>query len=429
MLKRYGPLADSRSAVRGESRVWPAGPAMLPDAPRPKEALHVLLVSASSGSQGGGELYLVGLAEELHRHGHHVEVVLSDHLRMDALAGLLDPHAKVRRVPYVNTYDRSLRVAASVLDHSAIARLAETFRRLAPNVLHINKQNLEDGLDLVLAAQRSGLSYVTTIHITRSMTKLGAVGGRMRDWIARRVLRESSGHYLVIAESSRAELVRFLGRHASPVSIHTVRNGVAPAPSGDRAAVRTEWNCTPAGLVLGCVARIEEQKNPLFLVELLAVLPEHVKLVWVGDGRMRGELELAAAKAGLSHRLHIDGWRSDARARMAGFDLFVLPSRYEGLPFAVLEAMAAGLPCLVTDADGLREAVLDGECGRVLPPHDVRAWLAALRPAIDDASLRARWGQAARRRYGEHFSLEATGRATLDVYRQVMAASTTDAHG
>ncbi len=335
----------------------------------PKESpLRVLLATASSGSQGGGELYLVSLAQQLRTDGHQVEALLSDHSRMGGLAELLHPFAKVHRVPYVNMYDRPLRTLGSVLDRRTIARLTNQFRQIAPDIIHVNKQNLEDGLDLLLAARRSGLPHVTTIHITHSMASLSAIGGRLRDWVARRVLRKPSDHYLAIAESGHRELKDYLATDDCQRNVHLVHNGVSLPPVGDRQSMRRQWKCAPGDIILGCVARIEKQKNPLFMIDLLARLPKNVRLVWVGDGRLRADFEAAAARAGVTDRLIIEGWRTDARSRMAGFDIFVLPSQFEGLPLAVLEAMSAGLPCLVSDTDGTREALLDRECGRLLPP-------------------------------------------------------------
>jgi glycosyltransferase involved in cell wall biosynthesis len=119
--------------------------------------------------------------------------------------------------------------------------------------------------------------------------------------------------------------------------------------------------------------------------------------------------------------LLVEGWRTDASARLAGFDAFVLPSFYEGLPLALLEAMAAGLPCIVSDADGMSEAVIDEQQGRVLPPGNVAAWVMAIGQLLGDRSLSARWGAAALERHRQYFSREAMGRSTAEIYREVIA--------
>jgi glycosyltransferase involved in cell wall biosynthesis len=384
------------------------------------ERLSILLVSSSSGSQGGGELYLVGLAEKLQAMGHDVTALVASHPRMDALATLLGRWVPVERLEYVNTYDRRLRSGGAVFDRRGIARLAARFRRRTPDLIHLNQQNVEDGLDLLLAADRSGMAWVSTIHIARSMASLGARGGRFRDWLSRSVLRRVGGHFIAIADACLEDLRRQLGGRMSPSRLHRVHNGVAEVPPGDRQEVRRQWGCCDGEVVLGCVARIEAQKNPLLLVRLLPLLPPHVRLVWVGDGRLRPLVLEEAARRGVADRVHVDGWRSDARQRMSGFDLYVLPSQFEGLPLALLEAMAAGLPCVVSAVDGVRDVILDGATGRLCPPGDLQAWLDALCPLIESREHRDRLGQNARRLYEERFSLEAMARGTVEVYRKVL---------
>ena len=351
--------------------------------------LRVLLVSSSSGSEGGGELYLVNLAEGLNALGHEVEVLLSDHVRMDSLARLMHPGAKIHRAPYRNTYDRPLRTIGAVLDRPLIHRMRELLRGLRPDVIHINKQNLEDGLDLILAAAKSGLSCVSTIHITRDPASLGAWAGPLRGWLARSVLRRTRTPCLTIARTCADELAIQLGSSFPRSRIHCVLNGVCEPPPTDREAIRREWKCNSGDVVLGCLARIESQKNPLFLVGLLPDLPRCVRLVWVGDGRLRGELLETAWRLGVQDRVRVEGWRSDARARLAAFDLFALPSQYEGLPLAVIEAMAACLPCVASAVDGICEAIRHGENGYLCPSNDRAAWLACLRQLIANETLRS----------------------------------------
>jgi glycosyltransferase involved in cell wall biosynthesis len=389
--------------------------APLPALPATRPGRRVLLVSSSSGSNGGGELYLEGLAEGLTALGHPVEALLAAHQRMDPLANRLERFGRVHRAEFPNTYDRRTRAIGSVLARATIARLTRLLSDIRPDVLHVNKQNLEDGLDLLLAARRSGLPVVCTVHVTRGMAGLGSMFGGVRDWVARYTLRRAGCEYIAVAEAARRPLAELLGARPGGRA-HTVWNGIGPAPAADRAALRAEWGCRPGDVVLGSVARIEEQKDPLFALELLAHLPAHVRFVWVGDGRLRGAFEERVRELGLKDRVHLDGWRTDARRRMSGFDVFVLPSRYEGFPFAVLEAMAAGLPCVASDVDGTREALTDGETGWLCAPRATGDWLNKLNELVSDPAARARMGSAAQARVEESFSLGAMARGTAAVY-------------
>ena len=127
--------------------------------------------------------------------------------------------------------------------------------------------------------------------------------------------------------------------------------------------------------MLGCIARLEQQKNPTFIVPLLKALPANVHVIWIGDGRCRQPLEAKILEAGLSNRVTLDGWRSDATFRMGGFDAFILPSLFEGMPLAILEAMSVGLSCIVSDVDGTRNAIEHGTSGFLCEVNNVPMWV------------------------------------------------------
>lgn len=392
--------------------------------------MKVLLVSSSSGSHGGGEFYLPSLAMGLREQGAEVMTWLSDHANMDGLAKrFADSSLAIRRWAYVNTYLRPARCVGAALAHRSAVRYAAAFRQHAPDVIHLNQQNVEDGLDLIRAATLVSIPVVSTVHVTHTMRRLNAFAGAFRDAVARRMMRHSGIDFIGISPTSSADLAEFLngdrrlcGDQPGPsglgkASVHCVPNGVMRPLAEDRDRLRALWKIPPGHLVLGCVARIEAQKNPLFAVQMMRRLPAHVHLVWIGDGRMRGEMEWAIAEAGLRSRIHLDGWQQDAGARMAGFDVFVLPSLYEGLPLATLEAMSLGLPCVVSDVDGLRDALRNKTTGLLCPVNDDRAWNQALMALIDDPSLRRRLGQSAAAEHERRFSLQAMAKGTIDVYR------------
>jgi glycosyltransferase involved in cell wall biosynthesis len=108
---------------------------------------------------------------------------------------------------------------------------------------------------------------------------------------------------------------------------------------------------------------------------------------------------------------------------LAGADLFVLPSTLEGLPVAVLEAMAAGRPVVATQIDALAEAVVAGQTGVLVPPKDPAALAAALEELLSNGELRQRMGGAARARAAEVFAADAAAAKMASVYDQVLARS------
>jgi glycosyltransferase involved in cell wall biosynthesis len=367
-------------------------------------------------------LYLSALAGGLTSLGHEVQSVLSDHERMDELAAQLAEFGPVVRLDYRNTYDRKLRSLGALLARRDIGRLARLLADLPADVIHVNKQNIEDGLDLLISAQRTKRPVVATVHVTRTMSGLRSVGGKLRDYVSKQVLRSMGCPLIAIARSGLADLAA-LGIDRSRLRL--VWNGTSEPTARERAgsdrdAVRRLWGCGPQDVVLGCVARIEPQKNPLFIPSLLAKLPPNVHLVWIGDGSLRKSMEEKAAALGVADRMHLLGWQHNATSFLCGFDIFVLPSIYEGFPFAILEAMAAGLPCVVSDVDGVAEAVVDGQTGFVCPPNSLELWVSRIQTYLGDPGARQRAGMMASVRYREHFSLESMARKTVDVYFDVL---------
>jgi glycosyltransferase involved in cell wall biosynthesis len=396
--------------------------------------MKIVLVSSSSGSHGGGEFYLRELAGSLQLLGHQVTTWISDHSQMDPLAKSFETrHLSVSRFNYPNTYHRRLRSAGAYFDGALHRRLSALFRESGADILHINQQCLEDALDLVAAASMCGIPAVSTIHVTRSARSLNARLGHARDFLARRALRNSRLPLIGISKTSALDLSEFVngqrvltfpGNHAAPSArfcpVFAVANGVTSPKGNGRDALRASLGLQPQHVVLGAVARIEHQKNPLFICQLLKALPTFVHCVWVGDGRMRTAMENERDRLGLQERLHLPGWQDQASKWMAAFDVFTLGSFYEGLPLALLEAMAATLPCVASRVDGTQDAIEHGIDGYLCPVNDVNVWVRTLEPLIASADLRVQIGATARQRYEAEFSIEAMAKRTVAVYEEVI---------
>jgi len=152
------------------------------------------------------------------------------------------------------------------------------------------------------------------------------------------------------------------------------------------------------------VGRIVEQKDPLLFVRVARAIHERnpaARLVWIGDGPLRRKMENAARKAGLPPGvLTVAGHREDVRRLYAAFDVFLMTTRWEGMPYAVLEAMAAGLPVVAVNVPGMDEIVDDGVTGRLAEPDENALAVQVLR-LLADPGLRKTYGAAARRRIEE----------------------------
>jgi glycosyltransferase involved in cell wall biosynthesis len=166
-------------------------------------------------------------------------------------------------------------------------------------------------------------------------------------------------------------------------------------------------------------ARLAQQKGHRFLVEAVPKVRDAI-FILAGDGPERDALEEQVRLLAVEDRVRFLGYRSDIPELLANSDALVLPSLYEGLPLAVLEAMAAGKPVVATSVGGTDEAVVDGETGFLVPPRDSDALAAAIRRVIQDDVLAQRLGANGRARVAAHFRVEAMVQQVAGVYDEVL---------
>lgn len=378
-------------------------------------SLRILLASSSSGSKGGGELFLAFLGEELAARGHQVALWCSNHPRMDALAARCEAFAEVLRGTYVNTYDRRGRSVAALFDRRTPGEVAAQWSSWRPNVIHVNKQNLEDGAELLKAADLcDGVRSVCTIHITQSARFLGAKGGWLRDLVARQMLRASHGTLIAVGPRRMDALNRFVGKGHPPAVL--AMNGV-PLPGLDRLAdlrrsKRGELGLAKTVCVLA-VGRMVAQKRPLLFLEHAKRLHQQrpgLRFVWVGDGDLAGAWDERVRSLGLADVVTRVNWVEEPLGWFAAADLLLHTAEFEGLPLAVLEAMGAALPCVVAD-DILPEGNLETEAGMAALSDENRwkVWL-------DDGGARERAGKANRETAFRRFSVQAMAARYEEIY-------------
>jgi glycosyltransferase involved in cell wall biosynthesis len=327
--------------------------------------MRVLLVSSGSGSRGGGEIFLEYLAKELIGREHEVMVWIPDAARMDELAANCARNAQVIRSEYRNTYDYSMRSLATCFNWSVSRRIAEEWRAIAPDVIHINKQNLEDGLDLLRAVRLCALPSICTIHLTQTASYLRARLAWLRDFIARRQLKKYEGIFVSVQATRERALQDFIGDRART---STVLNGV---PWVDRAAMHSERQHKRAELgvsdgellVLG-VGRLVAQKGPMRFLRIAKQLHARVpqtRFLWVGDGSLAAQWREAIAHDQMGDFVSCAGWQSDVLPFFLAGDVLLHVAEFEALPFVLIEAMAARLACVVTRELASELSFLDEE--------------------------------------------------------------------
>lgn len=271
-------------------------------------------------------------------------------------------------------------------------------------------------LEPAVAAVRA--SRVTGVPVIAKMSGSGMAGDldglrRRSGEPAWRELCAGLARFVAVSESAAAAAV------AAGFPSERVRR----IPNGAPAALwRKESYDGSRRLV--CVARCRPVKGLDVLIRAfgrLAAERGELALDLVGGGPERKALEALARGLGLSERVTFHGDVPDPTPFLRQADVFVLPSRAEGFSNALLEAMAAGLPCVATAVGGATEVITHGDTGLLVRPEDPAALEDAVGRALDDAGLRERMGRRARRRVEEDYSIASVADRYEALYREVIA--------
>jgi glycosyltransferase involved in cell wall biosynthesis len=241
-----------------------------------------------------------------------------------------------------------------------------------------------------------------------------------------RLIHRMAHRILVNSEAIRDHILSRDAAHAGKIVV--VKNGISSAADSPEAGDLHDRVCRELELdvdskLVGMVARLQPVKGHRFFLEAAArVIRKEPKarFVLVGDGPLKSDIEGQAANLGLQGRLRLLGDRPDAARLAASFDLLVLSSLHEGLPNAVMEAMAAGVPVVATAVGGTKELIADGETGYLVPPADAEALSERIAFALANAADRRRVAEAARRFIGAEFGMERMVGSVEKLYDELM---------
>ncbi len=209
---------------------------------------------------------------------------------------------------------------------------------------------------------------------------------------------------------------------ASPID-----DGIPLASETTRRRARRLLNLPDGVKVIGTAARLDAQKAPRDMVKALAALGRNdVYMVWIGDGNLRGKTQRDIDRHGLGDRFLLLGNRTDVAELLPGFDVFAMSSLYEGLPCALVEAMACGVPVVATAVNSVPEIVVSGKTGLLARPGDSASLSRALGYVLDHPREGARMARAAKAYIGDRFTGEALGRDLTEVYESAVESSQAD---
>lgn len=368
---------------------------------------------------GGAALSVLELAAGQQERGHEVLVVAGTippgEASMESVAADLG-------VPYLRMPALTRELSARQ-DLRATAGLRRLLRERRPDVLHTHTSKA--GATGRIAAVASWPARPdAVVHTFHGHVLSGYFGGRRQRAfrLIERGLAHVTDRIIAVSQQVRDDLLRF--RVARPEKIEVVHYGfdldrrvAAAAPSRD--PKRRLLGADDHDFVIGWAGRLSEIKRPLDLVRVAANVPQSL-LVLAGDGELRPQVEREAAKLGLEDRLHLLGYIEDLGAWYGAFDAFLLTSANEGAPVVAIEALAAGLPVVATNAGGTQTVVDDTESGYLAAIGDVDALAQRLRELRDDPELRRRLGETGSARMRERFSTARMVDETERVYLKAL---------
>lgn len=306
-------------------------------------------------------------------------------------------------------------------DLVALVRLSRWMRRERFALVHCH--STKAGLLGRVAARVAGVPVVLfTAHgWPFAGTGLPPIVRAVLSLAERTVARMSTAIICVSHHDEEAALRAGIGPRERLVVIH---NGVAPEPYLADAPAQESGIGSGEPCTVVMVGRFKEPKDPVTLVKAWAHVDAAHRLLLVGDGPTRPEVEALILEQGLEGRVEVLGAREDVPVLLRSADIFVLSSRWEGMPLAVIEAMMGSLPVVATDVGGISEAVVHGETGFLVPPGSPEALAVALDRLLTDPILRRRMGRAGNLRAMEHFTEERMLAETAAVYERVLSGRT-----
>ena len=350
---------------------------------RPRNVVHVL---GSGGQQARGiALTVMNLASSVDASRYRLSVIVlrENGTVAEALRGM---GLNVRVIDW----------QGGRADIRGAMRFARVLREMHPDIVHLHAGGVSPRVVSKLAV---GARVVVHYH---SLEEEALTPRRLR--------RSALGADLVIA-NSRATASSVRG--ADPQVVYPGIKAPPPVARTGRAKV-----------IVGVASRLAPVKGIVHLVDALALVARshpQIEVVIAGDGPERPRIEAAARNAHLEDRVHFTGWVDDIAGLMREWDIYAQPSLAEGLGIAALEAMSTGLPVVASDVGGLREIVIDGETGYLVPVKDSRALGQRIAQLADDAALRERMGTAARSRVVDCFPFERESETIFAAYEDLFA--------
>jgi glycosyltransferase involved in cell wall biosynthesis len=366
-----------------------------------------ILYVITAAEFGGASLHVLQLMEHMAKQGHEVGLVAAPESRLMEKAKALG--VKIFSNPHF------VRPIRPWKDFRALWPVFQAIRAFDPDIVHAHSTKAGYAARFACAILRKRVIF--TAHGWAFTEGRGLMARKLLA-LAERLAAKITLKIICVSRHDRELALQW--KVARPEQLVVIHNGIDPEPflEADGASLRKELELHDEP-VLTFVGRLAPPKDPLTLIDAVKRLSKGILLV-VGGGELRSQVESHITENHLEKRVKLLGQRSDIPQILEASDVFVLSSRWEGLPYTIIEAMMAGLPVVATKVGGVPELVENGVTGFLVPPKDPETLAQALQKLIEDPELRKRMGRAGREKALREFTLDRMLHETERVYREVL---------
>jgi glycosyltransferase involved in cell wall biosynthesis len=381
---------------------------------QPKKILYLITKS----NFGGAQKYVFELAVAAKQVGYEVAVAAGGTGGAGAAPGRLIEKLAQSDIAtyYISRFQRDMSLFDDVLAFFSVWQL---LRKIRPDVLHVTSSKA-GGIG-ALAGRLAGIKHI--IFTSHGLTMDEVWRPRWQRWLITigTWLTLRLAHHSIMISTETYERTRHMPSMKDRIVF--IRNGIAPITFLERKAARAKLapQLPPHTIWIGGVGELHPNKNWLVAILAMINLPKEVHLVIIGEGEERASLERTIEHHHLSDRVHLVGYHN-AAPLLPAFDIFILPSLKEGLPYVLLEAGLAALPTIASDLPGNRDIITSGETGLLVEPTP-QLIATTLEMLVRDAGMRRRLGAAHKAKIESMFSIEHMCKDTFALY----ASSTPEA--
>lgn len=355
---------------------------------------------------GACEEYFYLLMEGIDKTKFNIIFVCPEHSLLDSFVSRIDAlGVKIYRYPL------------DITNLSRILYLRWLFCKLRPALIHFNDPCLAG----IIAARLAGIPVLVMTHHTPELNRKYNWRGRFAERIA---FRHCRMRVIFTSEYDRERGIK--KDRISPNKSFVIYYGLPPkkfSQTYNKKDIYDEFSINGGCHLIGNIARLSPQKGQGYLIEAASFVIEKnksVKFFFVGEGELKSELKAQVQEKGLEDYFIFTGYRTDVPRLLSAFEVLVMPSLFEGLCFAIIEASAMGVPVIATKVGGMQRSVLDGKTGLLIPPSDSKALAKSILWMLEHSQEARQMGMAGQKYFGELFIQERMVKNTERLYETLL---------